>query len=543
MSLEGEGPEGDFLAGDFDLDFARSLPDVLTGLLSKLSSSKSWLIRALPRDGATVPHNEPVSTAPVDLSTDGHSNKPTDAEHILFPAGVSRPYSIDFSLPDKELWGHVQTDVGQVALISKGNELLLFHDWAERPLDVFVGPRGGKQVDFGIVAQFLTRGASLTRDFITIQVDDFSYRLDSLLQENLYLGTGGLEGAASIAGTPKPILIGQARQFLPVLVDGVNRIYQVHDGSFEALDAVEDSALPLVFGVDVADITLANPAPGKFDTSLATGFFKLGQDPSGILTCDGKGHNSSVKGYVNNISTILHLLATVFGGFDDPSELDLSSFAILEASDTEIMGAYFREEISIKEAMSVFHRSATSFGWLRPTKLMTVGRIPNPDGAVPTSTLVRERGEIRDSPFRLDTWEIAVGRVRIGYRPYSQILSDTDIDNSVSVEERQDRGEEYRFVQEGALIQGTSDITILTNLDNSADATALALRELSLRGNVRTLLTISPRAGIILTAMGDVFEITDSSLPVSPKKYVVVGVSNVAGSGDSADTVVLSLYG
>lgn len=543
-------PFGDFL-GPFD-----SIEDALQKLSDEPWLERSWLVRALPRDSATS--TIPITTIAVDLSTDGHKSFPTDAEEIQFDARVIHPYTLSYRM--RTLWGLVRSNKGQITLSNASGDLtgLGAHDWFGREVKVFLGPKGGILIQFAQVANLLTTAFSRGKKSITINVDDYSRLFDDEIQLNTYAGTGALEGGSELQGKAKPLALGFVEQIEPVVVDATNRIYQIHDGSFKSVGTVDDEGVPLVFDADVADITTATPAAGEFSTSLATGFIKLGSVPDGAITCSAvEGHNSSTFGYVEDIVGLTKLLAVTFGGLDETSELDSLDFSDL-SSQTARMGEYVtRKKTTIASVLKEFNRSAASWSWLTPNKLLKVGRIEDPDTATVDFTLDGNsaenngRDELRFTPWKEDPWETPVHRVFVGYKRYYRTLSESELDASIGLDDRLDLAEEYRFVE---TLQSVSDailgqtprakpLTILTSLADEADAQTLADEQLALRRVQRRKGVFSPRVGLIIRGIGDVFTLTDDRLHDSPKNFVIVGVKNRAAGVGTSDKIEFECYG
>lgn len=544
--LHGESAHGDFSHGDFDLSSSLSIADALDTILSKPWLPRSWWLRALPRDPATS--TDPPTLIPVNLSTDGHATFPKDAEELQLPEALTNPYSLSFDI-SRELWGQVRTRLGQIVIgdASLKHRELAGHDWVGRQCDVYVGPRGGVQAEFARVAQLLSRKISYDTKAISIIVDDYGFILDKPLQNTLFLGNDtGLEGGAEIKGQPKPVLIGQVRHILPILVESSTNTYQVHNGAYESATGVEDKGIAITFNADVADITASTPPAGTYNTSLATGFIKFGTAPT-VLTMDAEGHNSSALGYVDTISGILRLLATVFAGLLDPSELDTIAFTALE-SETAVLGNYFTSPTTIRQAIETFHQSAASFGWLQPNKIFTVGRITNPDVSTADFSLDASNDEVRDNPWSVIPWEIPVYRVLVGFRRYHKTVDPTDLDSSKTLAEQKDYCQPYRFAfaeDLDVLVQTpeAAEITILTDIDIDADAQAFADEQLVLRKVERRLATVAPRIGLIKRGPGNVFELTDDRLPDSPKKFSIIGVVNAAATEGRSDNIVWECFG
>lgn len=138
---------------------------------------------------------------------------------------------------------------------------------------------------------------------VQVALRDASYYLERQLPRVLYTGAGGLEGSSALAGRPKPLAIGSAGlrdhgedilNATPVLVDGPNQIYQVHDGEVFFDPVLGGGITPVndggfngsTFDVDVDDLYSGIATPGTYRTCCKLGLFQLGSPPTFAVTCD-----------------------------------------------------------------------------------------------------------------------------------------------------------------------------------------------------------------------------------------------------------------
>lgn len=630
MSLLGAAPLGGLTLGAFDLDWSESIADAVDALLEMPGLPRSWWLRAKPRDADTS--TDPPTLIEVNLSTDGHRLRPDDPDYATLgelKEALVAPYDVSITLDG--LWGVASMDVGLIVIGDPAGTYrhLAGEDWVGRQADVYVGPRGGRQVEFARVGQLLSRQISYDRPTLQIHADDYGFLFERPIQEHSYLGRasvtgsditftastdkittpgagtdlsvfdgytyvkissganagivkissaaageiqvdatvtglvdqaagspvtieGALEGGDDLKGRPTPLLFGEELQVEPPLVDGVEFVYQVHDGinhaPMQAIVAAEDGRSALGFDADYADITLAAPAPGEYATCLATGHVKLGEAPQTVLTVHAKGLVSASYGYAATIAPLLRVLAADFAGLSDPGELDSGAFDDLDAH-TAVMGHWTGvDSRSIRDVMDVFCSSAAAWAWLRPSKTLTVGRITDPDAATADFAVDQSAGGLRESPWSVDPYEIPVGRVRVGYARYSRTLSDTEVLGAVDEDTRKDAGQEYRYAKaedEDLFVQTpeAAEITILTNLVDEAAAQALADEQLALRKELRVLATFSSARGLLKRGIGDVLELTDDRLPTSPKKFVIIGAQNRAEASGAEDQITWRCFG
>ena len=104
-------------------------------------------------------------------------------------------------------------------------------------------------------------------------------------------------------------------------------IYQIHDGSVQAIDAVYDKGSALTAGSDYlsyAALAAASITAGQYGTCKALGLFKLGSAAAGQITADVQGENAA--GFIEKTADIVEwalLTSTVL----EAADLDEASFA------------------------------------------------------------------------------------------------------------------------------------------------------------------------------------------------------------------------
>lgn len=565
--LHGSNAHGGYPHGGFDLTYARSVADALTTVLGDSRVERSWLARLLPRDKSTS--TEPATLLNVDLSTDGHLSFPDDGDDIQYYEGLLSPYNVTQSVAG--LWGMGTVRVGELTISDRNGDYrsLCNEDWQGRQCDIYLGPRGGRQNQFGQVARLVSRHHRFDRHSLNIIVDDYSYLFDSPLQTEVFTGAGGLAGDPELEGVLKPTLLGERLQIEPVIVESSTLTYQVHTGSIDALSNLEQGGNAITFVADVNDITTSTPPANTYITSLKEGYIKLGTEPVGVLTCDVQGHNSSAYGYVSDVAGLLKLLATTHAGMLDPSELDIPAFDAIAASHPWTMGLYAsgrasrtntdeappdhgfefmpnnppshrRPGMTIREAANIFLQSAGASAVVQTNKVLTIWRVADPDTLTHDFDIDAQRDDIigwNSLPL-----EKVVYCVRVGYKFFSRTLDPGELNITGRVDELYDRGEPYRYVdaQDTAILKQNAQarrITILTALTTEADAQALADEQFALRSVEKRIVTVRSRTGLIKRKLGDVPRLIDSLHPLSPLKMIILKSVNSAGVGGASDTV------
>ena len=203
MSLHGAAPNGGLAHGAFDLTYSESIADAVDALLDNPSLPRSWWLKARPRDADTS--TDPPTLIDVDLSTDGHRLQPTDPGYDTgnpdgneLPEAIIAPYSVSVGLPGKpDLWGVAEMDVGLIVIgdADRSRRHLAGEDWVGRQSDVYVGPQGGRQVEFARVGQLLSRQLSFNAYSLSLHTDDYGFLFDRKIQEHSYLGRESVTGS------------------------------------------------------------------------------------------------------------------------------------------------------------------------------------------------------------------------------------------------------------------------------------------------------------------------------------------------------------
>lgn len=250
---------------------------------------------------------------------------------VMYPPAIKTALNFSSELFDsKTLTGRSSNGAGNIELLNGDGELddILSVAWDNAPISIKVGADYFDPGDFVEVFRGVVESATWDTSRITLRVRDRQALFDEALQSNRYGGTGGLDGGADLAGKPIPLLYGTKPNIKPVLVDASNLIYQIHDGSVEAIDAVYFAGLLAAAGTD-------------YTVDLANGRFTLLTAPNGIVTCDARGDNTG--GYIDATTDIVYRLVTTHAGFT-LTDFDLGSFELTKALNSAAIGYYIGEE-------------------------------------------------------------------------------------------------------------------------------------------------------------------------------------------------------
>lgn len=521
-----------------------------------------WAIVAEPYD----PDAAALTT--VRLAGEGFTTSAGDTPPgVTFTGGVNRPYSIVNQIVgsgDLSPASTPEPGIIEAENYDRSLDYLTDLDWGGRTISVYVGLRefisDPNDTDFASFAQVFSGTAEdieWREHFVTILLRDSRYKLDVPIQTTTYAGTGGLEGDDSIKGRQKPKMFGQVRQFEPVLIDPANLLYQFHDGSAQAVNAVRDKGGALSFTADFANSTLllaSSPASGFYNTCLAESMFMLGASPAGAVTGDFQGDNSGSLGYVSTVAGIVRKLVQDSADLSD-SELEIGTFDDLDASNSAVAGFVCSlDEVSVEEAVNQLIRSVGGFYTFTRVGKLKVGLYTDPASGTPVATFAesdfypeKDGGKWLRSHFARPAHT-----VKVKYKRYWKTLSPNDVVGSVSEADRADFGKDYRVATpaEDAAVLGRFPLAQVrdfnTLLDASADAATEATRQLALFKENRDVYDARLRTGLFQYDLGDVIKVQTVAAIYgldAGRNFLVVGYSEDAGTADQDMEVALYLWG
>jgi len=186
-------------------------------------------------------------------------------------------------------YGSSQIGVGELVLSNSDGALDYLQDFGfdGQELVLRVGRQDTDISTFDIVLTATMEQVEITQRELVIRVRDKQNILNEPLQQNLYLGTGGVEGSdLTIKGQVKPLVYGKVFNIVPVTVNSLNFIYQVSDSNIHDIAFVYDAGLALTKGANYAslsDLLTISPAAGQY--RQFQGYFRLGVRPAGVVPC------------------------------------------------------------------------------------------------------------------------------------------------------------------------------------------------------------------------------------------------------------------
>ncbi|MBL4800746.1 MAG: collagen-like protein [Emcibacter sp.] len=364
-----------------------------------------------------LPYN-PVGAAvvPVRLSS-GASVPVFNDQH--WRSRLSHEFSLGMRIFEAgfETTGSSRTSGSLKIMIGDGEfDILTSYNWQQRRVRVWTG----EGTDFNNFTQRLDGVVSSlihSEKTLELRLGDKSNIFDAPMEIPTYAGTGGIEGPAEFKGVVKPFCFGPVFNMEPTLADSVNQIYQVHMRAAQAIDGVFDRGVELTSDGDTADLSAWVAVPGKYKTDLSKGLFKLGNQPSGLITADVRGDN--VGGYVSSAGDILQ---RILDFVPDAAGLGLdgAAFTALNAANSSACSIHARQALNARDIFDVLMRSVGGYWLVDWLGILTVGihEITAPVGDVTNA-------RIRDM-VRLET-PAPLWRLKANYRPNYRVQSGDEI--------------------------------------------------------------------------------------------------------------------
>lgn len=410
---------------------------------------------------------------------------------------------------------------GSIRLAAPGSipgTFLAGRDTAMRQIRVRVGMQGFDR-DRGIpmdppraqmVSAFLGLGMTwqARQDGAEVPLRDPTAWLDAPIGTRRFLGTGGAEGPADLAGRAWPIVRGGSlanpvRNCPVVLVNAANRIYRWTDGPGTLVALYEDGAPVYTYAGDVADVFASgSPGAGAYYSSNAQGMFRLGGDPAGEITVDGAGGGSTAAGIIADL--LLNKLSL------PPEYLDAGSIAGLAAAFPWLCGWAWSGEETGRDAIQPLLAAinarlvASRAGGLRLWPLRALGADARPVARLTVDTAVSADPVPLSAPLMPPAAVWAAGYLRT-------TTTTTSPKASVTPAERERLAQPWRQVNWvdvanlGLYAQPSRPDRVETALLAGIEAQALANALGALWGVPRSLWQVTlPTASAVLREIGDV---------------------------------------
>lgn len=485
----------------------------------------------------------------------GYATEPSDVPANQPFRGVLQSFSFARSIMQTDI-GQFTTGTGSLTISNADAEydfLPLSYAIDGRPITIRVGRPDRPYGETFPLAKLTASGWNHDTDLMSIDLEDFSYKLEVPMQPNTYGGTGGADGGSDLSGKRKPLAFGNALNVSPVLLVPSLLIYQAHDGALQGVDAVYDRGVPLTAGGDVASyaaLAAASVTAGQFVTCLAAGLFKLGTSASGTVTADVRGDNSN--GYVTTTADIVRWALRNRTVLVDPDDLHVASFDAVNTAQPAPIAYYLGPDDNLTVAAFIQAVMGGIGGWggHRLDGTFDVRIFTAPSGS-PSASFTRADmvgGDIKKEPlpasYRPPRWRWRV--------PYARCwTTQTDLAGAVTAARKAFVAESYRLAEaNSATIKLDHPFAqdrdpVQAYFANEADAAAEAARLIDLFKTTRAIYRMPLPRRALRRDIGDVIEVTHPRFDLAFGRLMTVvewkADMNFAAAG--IDIVEIAAYG
>lgn len=326
-------------------------------------------------------------------ATHGGSTRPDDV-----PASTYVPSKL---APPDNFGTQLFTGVNPQSRGSSGEGVLTVEDpdgeldylfnyiWDSAPLTLKRGEPGTPFASWDVVARYTAANIRHDLDTKTFTLRDLGWQLSGPLHSEYYGGTGGLDGDASLKGRWKPYAVGYCGNVEPVMLNASRQIVQVSCSPIVAVLALKHGGVPLDFHADyptyealvAADEAGAIPS-GKYATCLASALALANVELLYGLRLDVIGDSETAYGHGAPLTraAIARRVATTRGAsrLDDTAQIDMNSFADVEARHSAPVGWYWSDLISKADALTEIMAGILGWWRIRPSGELSIGFFDDP---------------------------------------------------------------------------------------------------------------------------------------------------------------------
>lgn len=451
------------------------------------------------------------------FGTHAYTSQAADSPANTFyaPRLLAPPY-VNRQIVGRDGIGGLTAMEGEVRLNNADGGLdLVLRDYAidGRRARVLVGRLTDPLSAYGVVFTGVAVLARVGKTEMTVQLSDGSKKLERLVNETVYAGTGGLEGDDDLKGKCKPVAVGYSWNVAPPLVDSARLIYQVHNGQVNDVPDVYDRGVALTQGSDYAseaDMNATAPSAGQYRVYKTGGYFRLGSTPDGTVTADVEGDAS--PSFVTNAADIVQRLL-VDAGLSG-TEINPTSFVNLAAAASANTGDWAgTDPVTVGEFADRLLAGVGAFGGFSRHGAFSVGRVALPESEVESATIESvDVIDIEREPLPAAVEPIA-WRVAVGWQRNPTVQ--TDLADAVSAARRTFAAEPLRLsVTEDANIQSrhklATELIVESNFALEADADTERDRLVALWSRERAPFRVRTVYKHLTRELGDVVRLKHS---------------------------------
>ncbi len=481
---------------------------------------------------------------PVYLSDAGYLTEPTDLPaNTSYPSLTDNPFQFEASILSGNTFQGGAPSFGAIRIKNGEKDLdyVLDYYWGGRDVKVYAGSPDFSRANFVKVFDGLAQSIEADEDEIVINLTDKQAVLENNFAQALYLGTGGLEGDSDLEGKTKPLVYGVCKNVPLTLVDSANLIYQVHDGSIEAVSKVFDKGVELTGEGDVEDITAASVSASGFKTQLSGGYIRLGSTPAGQVTADVQGDNTG--GYVDEIGSITsRLLQTKLDISNfSTSEIDQGALNAIDQGLDVSVGIYISQLTNLKAVIDQLFIPLQCYWTFSRLGEFTGGVISSP--ASPILTL--SEGDIEDNDIEITQIIAPAWRVTLEYGRSWLVQNENAVASAAATSQKNFVKQEYRKITtEDRVVRGktasASEVGFASLLDSEADALAQISRLEDIYRSQRQVIKVKGLKLLFRVFIGDVVNLKLARFGLDSGKNFLI--TSVAEDIETA-TTTLELWG
>lgn len=478
------------------------------------------------------------------LSDAGYLTSPTDtpANRSYLPL-TDNPFQFEVSILNGNEFRGGSPSFGAIRIQNGDKELdeLLSYYWGGRAIKVFAGSPDFTRSQFVKVFDGLAQSIEADEDEIIINLSDKQTVLENNFAQNQYDGSGGLEGDENLEGVVKPLVYGSCKNVPLTLVDSANLIYQVHDGSIEAVIAVFDRGVALSSEGDVSDITAASVSASSYKTQLSGGYIKLGSTPDGRVTANVQGDNTG--GYVDEVGSITSLLLQTkldISNFST-SEIDQGALNAIDQSLNISTGIYIANETNLKTVIDQLFIPVQAYWTFSRLGEFTGGVLNTPTSPVLTLTA----SDIEDDNIEILQVIPPAWRISLEYERSWLAQNEDDIATGATTAQKDFVKQQYRKITtENRIVRGRTanafEVSFSSLIDNETDALAQITRLENMYRSQRKVIRIAGLKLLFRVFIGDTIKLQYDRYGLDNGVDFII--TNVSEDIESA-TTTLELWG
>lgn len=482
-------------------------------------------------------------------ATDGFATTPADTPaNTYVSARLKNPGNLRREMfSGNRVFGAVRAGFGEIVLINVDGGVDAYKDYGFDGQKIVLYACESEAVPaypsgFTKVFELRMRDVVVSLSDLRIRLRDRLDELDKPLLQNIYGGTGGVDGVAARKGQRRPRQYGYAKWTTPTLVDNTILLYQFTDNALYGYSItnppkVYDSGVEITYnGTDYtseADMIANSPAVGQFRMYPAGGYVRLGS------------FAYSVTGYTPPVSysgtgTVLKQVALDMGvATGDINSSDVTAADALATSGAIGWHAAGTDVTALQCMSEIAEVQGLWFGFDRLGSLR-MGQLITPTGtAIYSFTLQNCTSVERGTPgdMAVPIWQLTYNYER-NWTPNPRVAG------SLSADVLYDRSQAWRqlIVSDSAIKDKHKAAEVLVRNapteynTNTTTMTTEANRVLSLFKADRDLVKVKTQFALALLAvdLGSVVEVRINRFGFDAgKKFVVVAVQFDLSTGSA----------